>query len=221
MSVIEQPANAPYTITLDDPVEVRVWIDDGLIIGEVEFNGDKIGASIDPEDLGGVPLPVVVDEMVTGLARYVWHELGGFPVFADESAEWTGRVDNQSPWLQEKRTPTLGLIANTDALGPPEPEPEPEPEVALPDLTGVVHAEVEVAGTANVAMTEDEMAQVSRGVMPESFLLRVVAAMPTPSLLDTIERYVTGADNDVESLPERDQAERAIRELRGRVAPAG
>lgn len=216
------PHHAPYTVALDDQVEVRVWQnEDGIIIGEVEFNGDKIGGSIDPEDLGGVPLPVVVDEMVAGLARYVWHELAGFPVFPEESAEWTGRVEVQSPWLREKRTPTLGLIANTDVLGAPEPVLEPEvaaaPEVATPDLTGVVHAEVAV-GTANVAMTTEEMREVARGSMPESFLARVVAAMEDDELVAAIRRYIElESDADPIEMPERDQAARALAEIERRI----
>jgi hypothetical protein len=65
---IEKPPGAPYTVTAGEPIEVRVFEEGGIIVGEVEYRGDKIGASIDPEELD-VPEAVAVDEMVTNLSR--------------------------------------------------------------------------------------------------------------------------------------------------------
>lgn len=231
MSATQKPPHAPYTIELGEPVEIRIERraeDTGdhesavLIVGEVEFNGDTIGTSIDPLDLGDVTLEYAVDEMVAGLARYVWHELGGTPTFREEDSGLTGRVEVQAPWERETRTPTLGLIANPEVLPQPETLPEPEqPVEARGQDDGAspsgAPAESEHSGSASVSMTPEEMALVARGEMPESFLGRVVAAMPSGELLDQIESYVEDAYADVEAVASRAQAMRALRELRGRL----
>lgn len=215
----QKPPHAPYEVTLGEEILVKVeQRDDGLIVGEVEYGGDKIGSMVDPEDLGGLPVELAVDEMVVGLARYVWHELGGTPVFEEGASEkWTGRVDVQSPWLTERRVPTLGLISNLDMI---EPEPEPEPEVQPVAEAAQPVAETAAATGRQVPMTREEIASVARGVVPESFLRRVVAAMGTEQLLDVLGGYIASADDGIDEVPERDQAQRALDELRSRVTPA-
>jgi hypothetical protein len=234
-----KPPHAPYTITPDEPIEVRVELrasatdadveveEGALIIGEVEYKGDTFGVSVDPLDLGGASLEYAIDEMVAALARYVWHELGGVPTFREEDANLTGRVEVQAPWLREKRVPTLGLIANPEVIGGYDDEglvPIPtEPLVGLRERSEPVRSRTEtevamkVTSEVLLSMTPEEAAAVARGGMPESFLLRVIGALPNEDLIFAVRDYLKNADGDVEVVKARDQAERALDEIERRL----
>ena len=194
MSVPQLPPGAPYTVSLGEPVEIRVYPSpsdaEDVLYGALDFRGDRFGGSVDLGDLGpNETEETAIDRMVADLARLVWHELGGTPVFREEDANWTGRVEVQAPWLAERRTPSMGLLANEGEVRPARDEPEPEPEmVGAPETNGPP------VWRGELTLNDDELALIARGEIPQAVAARALKLLSAKALLTELRELLFVAD---------------------------
>lgn len=200
------PPHAPYEVVEGEPVEVRVFRhpdEPDTLVAECEFQGDTFGGttSIAGSDL---EQKLAADELVTSVAMLVWNQLFGTPVFREEDQEWVERVDARAPWTRNARRPTEGWVRGHEAEPPTGPAP--------------VHTNGgdplrESLGDADVSaltLSQDEMAALVRGEIPDVLVGKLLQARSTENLLDSVAEVLdVAAKGDVDYVA----LQRARREL--------
>lgn len=203
------PAHAPYDdVEEGEPVEVRVFVDPedaGSLIAECEFRGDTFGGKA-PLDGADLSQKIAVDELVLGIAMLVWNELLGTPVFREEDHEWVERIEARAPWEGMERRPTNGWVTLGRTF---EPEPEHVPRVDLDEEPEIehLHRTMGDAHVEDLRLTQEEMAALARGEIPDDLVARMMRARSVENLLESVERVL------YEIEPENGSVARAKQEL--------
>lgn len=200
------PPGAPYSdVVLDEPVEISVYPrEDGLLIAEFDFRGDKFGSSADLEGLEGLDLTLAVDALVGQVASLAYHELGAHPIFREEDEEFVGRVDNSRPWEATRRLMGMGWVANYAG--------NPGVELAEPERDPIA-ASIGDADVSSLRLTQEDMAALSRGEVPDSMIERLLKARSTENLLDSVAETLASVELRTGSI---ERAERELAEVRSR-----
>lgn len=206
------PPHAPYEdVDVGEPIEIRVFLDpeeENMLVAECSFRGDKFGGKteVTGSDLERV---IAVDELVQGVALLVWHELLGTPVFREEDERWTQRVEARAAWERLRRNPENGWVtavpehvaADEPVYARREEYVEEEPEIEqLHRTMGDAHVE-------DLRLSQEEMAALARGEIPEQLVARMMRARSVENLLESVERELHLVD------PQTGSIERAQQEL--------
>lgn len=204
------PQHAPYEdVVVGEPVEVRAYEreHDGMIIAEFVYRDDTFGGQLDPKGLDPLALKTEVDRLVTSLCELAWNEVYATPEFREEDEDFVARADLQRPWEKLPRRASqgwIGSVSNPEALDGSEAttsamRPEPDP----------VAAALGDADVAELRLSQEEMAALTRGEIPDSLIERLLHARSTENLLDSVAETLRIVAEDAG----REDLARAQREL--------
>lgn len=212
------PQHAPYEdVVVGEPVEVRAYEreHDGMIIAEFVYRDDTFGGQLDPKGLDPLALKTEVDRLVTSLCELAWNEVYATPEFREEDEDFVARADLQRPWEKLPRRSSqgwIGSVSNPEALDGSEAttsamRPEPDP----------VAATLGDADVSELRLTQEEMAALTRGEIPESLIERLLHARSTENLIDSVESALAALEQDF-SLPVLARAQQELAEVRRRFS---